>query len=247
MTRYTPIPSAIILTKHFNERIFHTYCLIMEKCWNPDTGNFEWSEPVSMSMMAKEIGKPRTTLMEHIGVLVKENMIQKYSYNDIAFALIPTVTVGQPTGVSASRPITIKTLSIKKEALSELKKKDVGQPTGVGEPTVDAEIVEFLRQSGVGEPTRSKIAASGKPFDYIVDWFRNAELKDQPVGYAIAAIRDNLPAPEYCSLCHGIEGKHKIVLDEFSGPLMCPREDCPEMSIEDIVEVYGVIQGIPPI
>jgi len=244
MTRYTPIPSSIIHDKKLNERQFHSYCLIMEKCWNPESGNFDWTEPVSMSMLAKELDKPRTTLIEHIERLMDENLIEIHRFSEIAFALIPTATVGKPTGVSISRPITIKTLSIKKEdSLIDSKKENVGQPTGVGKPTVDAEIVEFLRTKRVGDPIRSRIASGGKSLSYIKKWFIYFELKSQPVGHAIASIRDELPEPDYCDLCGGTDGKHRLVQSELSGQIFCPNENYKWGDAELLAE-YGKIEPL---
>ena len=197
-----------------------------------------------MSVLAKEIGKPRTTLIEHIESLTNEGMIQKHQYSVVAFALIPTVTVGEPTGVSVSRPITIKTLSIKKESLSELKKKDVGQPTPVGAPTVAAEIAEMLKNAGVGEPMRTKIAVSGVDLIYVKIWLNWMDSESKPLNHIIAAMRDGLPAPDYCYVCKGWEGEHKSVVDEDDHLMMCPLEGRPDLSARDAFEIYGEVNPV---
>jgi len=162
MTRYTPIPTTVIQSENLNEKQFHTYCLIMEKCWNPETNAFEWSDVYSMSSFARELGKPRTTILDHLKQLIDINLVQIHYFSDIAFSVIPTATDGQPTEVSASRPIIINTTSFQEGILSEeLKEKDDGQPTGVGQPTVAVEIVEILKNAGVADPMRTKIATSG--------------------------------------------------------------------------------------
>ena len=243
MTNYVPIPTDVINSKKLNARQFHTYCLIMEHCWMPEKGNYDWLEPTSMSQLARDFGMPRSTLIEHLRVLTLEKLIEVFEISIVAFSIIPSQSVGQPTGVSVNRPTTIKTLSIKKESLSELKKKDVGQPTPVGEPTVQEEIVVFLRSKGVGDPMRSRIASSGKTLDYITRWFRYVELKEQPVGYAISAIRDDLPEPDYCVLCGGVDGVHKGVLTELDGFLFeCPKAG--DMSDEEIRVEYGSITRV---
>lgn len=239
MTLYTPIPTEVIHNKNLNEQQFHTYCLIMEKCWKPEEFRIEWTEPLSMSTLAKDLGKPRTTLMRHIDQLVAEKLIEIHRYSEIAFALIPTATVHQPTELSTGGPITINTSSTREESLSALKKKNVHERTPVHERTVAVEIVEILKNAGVGDPMRWRIAKSGISLDDVRNWLNWMIAEGKPLNYAIAAMRDGLPAPESCKVCHGWNGEHKGVVDEDSNYLMCPREDRPELNALEIFEVYG--------
>lgn len=241
--KYTPIPSDIIPDGNLPDGVFRTYCLIMKKCWNPDSNRFEWTEPVSMSVLAREIGRPRTTLLRHIGLLAEKKLVQTHYFSEIAFTLIPTATVQQWSKVSTSGPITINTDSIKKiDSLRDSEEEDVHQWTPVHQRTVDAELVEFLRTEGVGEPMRSRIATSGKTLDYVKAWFTYVELKDQPVSHALVAIRDDLPAPEYCPLCRGVDGKHRGLIDEDSHFMTCPREDDASLTTSEVFARYGELR-----
>jgi hypothetical protein len=229
MTLYTPIPAEVIDNRLINDRQFHTYCRIMKKCWHPEEFSFEWTEPLSMSSLSRELGVARTTLIEHINTLDHNKLIKIHHYSDTAFALIPTASVGQPTEVSVNRPITINTSSINKEdSLSDSKEKNVGQPTGVGKPTVMVEIVEILKGAGVGDPMRWKIANSAPSVEYVRAWLNWMVAESHPLNHAIAAMRDGLPAPEYCPVCQGWNGEHKGVVDEDNGYLMCPRDGRPD-------------------
>ncbi|NIN00494.1 MAG: hypothetical protein GTO24_21150 [candidate division Zixibacteria bacterium] len=242
MTIYTPIPSEAIRSDQLNERVFHTFCRIVERCWNPETGKFDWIEPNSMSQIAKIFDKPRSTLIEHFKALERDGWIMIHRLSSMVLTIKPAVSVGEPTELSASRPITINTPSLKESSLSMLKEKNVGQPTTVGQPTVNVEIVELLRSKGVGEPTRTKIASGNYSFSYILNWLKYNELKGDPVGYAIAAIRDDLPCPEFCKLCGGVDGDHKSVMDTDNALLMCPREDFPHLDGDEIYETFGELK-----
>jgi len=174
MTAFTPIFNETIKHKGLNDQQFRTYCMIVEHCWNPETGAYDWSEPMSMKKFAEVIGRPRTTLMEHINVLRGLELLTIYYYSNSTFTLNPSLSVGQPSQMSVSRPITFnKNLeSINRE--DEVKEeKNVGAPTGVGQPTLNEQLVNFLRIRRVGNPTRTQIATSGVSLSYVKAWFRS--------------------------------------------------------------------------
>lgn len=244
MTLYTPIPSEVMDSLRINDRQFKTYCLILRKCWNPEEFSFVWTEPLSMSSLARELNLARTTLMEHVNALHISKLIEIHHYSETAFALIPTASVGQPTEVSVNRPITINNNLNKKESLSELKKENVGQPTGVGEPTVTVEIVEILKGAGVGDPMRWKIATTAPSVDYVRAWLNWMVAESHPLNHAIAAMRDGLPAPEHCPVCGGWNGDHKSGTDEENHLVMCPKEGRPDLTPQDAFAIYGEFNPI---
>jgi len=245
MTLYTPIPADVIDNRLINDHQFHTYCRIMKKCWKPETFSFEWTEPLSMSSLARDLGIPRTTLSDHLNHLRHTKLIKIHFYSDTAFALIPTASDGQPSEVTVSRPITINTDSIKRPiGLSELKKENDGQPTGDGQPSVVVEIVEILKQTGVGDPMRWRIANSAESVEYVKTWLNWMVAESKPLSHAIAAMRDGLPAPDCCSVCHGWNGEHKGVVDEDDRYVMCPLEGRPDLTAQEAFTIYGEVNPI---
>ena len=171
MTQYTPIPNDAIQNEYLNDHKFRTYCLVMEHCWNPESGSYDWTEPSSMSQLSKVFGKPRTTLIEHFGALELEGLIKVHKITEHVFSIIPASSVGQPTELSASRPITIKNLTTIKSDSIILKEEYVGQPTPVGQPTVNVEIEEILRSRGVGEPIRMQFSTDPDlTLEYVKAW-----------------------------------------------------------------------------
>jgi hypothetical protein len=244
MTSFTPIFNETIRHKGLNDQQFRTYCMIMEHCWNPDTGTFDWSEPMSMKKFAEKIGRPRTTLIEHVNVLRALDLLTIYYYSNSTFTLNPSLSVGQPTQMSVSRPISFnKNLDSINREVEVKKKKNVGAPTGVGQPTVNEQLANFLRARRVGDPTRTQIATSGVSMSYVKAWFNYYELKGEPennvIRYALAAIRDELPEPNICPVCRGIDGEHRGVMDEENFYQMCPREDYPDLSAAEIFHRFG--------
>ena len=247
MTQYTPIPNYMIHDERLNKRQFHTYCVIMEHCWNPEAGSFDWIDPTSMPQLSKLFSIPRTTLIEHLRALADIKVIKIHRISEIVFSIKPAERVGEPTELSASRPITIKYLTTKKKDSSNLKEENVGQPTPVGQPTVNVEIEAILRSRGVGEPIRTQFSTDPElTFEYVKQWLDFVGYKSSPVAFAIASIRDRLPAPVMCPICHYPNGKHGAVTlkDNIGEVLMCPMEDYGHLSIEEITEEYGELKAI---
>lgn len=245
MTKFTPIPNDIIHL-NLNERHFHTYCLIVEHCWNPESGSFDWTEPMSMKQYDKLFGKPRTTLIDHFKSLSRAGAIEISKVSSVLTVRPnvsnPTASDGVPSDLTVHRPITInKTLD--SEGINDsVQEQYDGVPTPVGAPSLNAEIDEFLRRAGVGNPTRAQLASSGVEMEYVVSWFHLTEMREEPVSHAIAAIRDTIPLPHICDICGNLEGKHSVVKDSEGSIMECPMATHPNMSHTEVVEFFGELE-----
>jgi DNA-binding transcriptional ArsR family regulator len=244
MTNFTPLPNFALHQSELNKNQFFTYCLILEHCWNPETSEFDWTLPISTSQLAKILDIPRRTLSDHIDALTSAGMIHIHRYSSLTLSLIPTVTGDQPPESAGSRLNLFNTSLIKTDSLSDSKEETGDQPPLGGAPPVAVEIVEYLRKKGVADTTRLQLAASGRDLGYFKAWFRYADITGQALNYTCNALLSDLPEPEICRVCLGVDGEHKGVVDEDNGYLMCPRDGRPELSARDVFEIYGEMSPV---
>ena len=180
-------------------------------------------------------------MIKHLRFLTQENLVRITHISTIAFTLIPTPTVHQRTELSTSDPIIInKTLNT--EGIKDSEEEYVHQPTGVHQPTVNAEIEDFLKRAGVGNPTRAQLASSGVEMEYVVSWFHLTEMREEPVSHAIAAIRDELPLPYICDICGNLDGKHSVVKDSEGHIMECPMATHPHLNQAEVIEAFGELE-----
>lgn len=243
MTRYTPLPDFALQCKDINRNHFYTYCLILSYCWNPDVDKFDWTAPSSIIQLSTCFDIPRSTLGDHIVVLETSGLIKLHRYSSHTISLIPTVTADQSAELPVDRLNSINTyLKNKESSLSDSKEHNDGISASADPPAVVVEIDEFLKTKFVGETTRLQFAASGKSLDYFKAWFRYHEIKGEPINYACNSIKSDLPMPEICLVCDGLNGEHKSVVDEKGQPIMCPLIEYPHWTMDDVAEMYGVLE-----
>lgn len=228
--KFFPTPSRAIHDHDLTDGQFRTFGAILNLCWRPEKQRFEWTDVLTMNQVAELTHRTRRTLARHIPVLVAFGYIDLHEYNQGIFALAPStnythlgharpnLVTRDPTTTNIHIPqLKRDSLQLKTESLNKIHhskrvvvRSEIANPTYPGPARPKNEhLANFLRDRGVGDPARSRLACDPAiTTEYVQEWFLFHGLLNEPRAHTIRAMLDHLPVPLYCPRCGGENHKH---------------------------------------
>lgn len=234
---------------------FRTLFLIWYDCWNGVS--FQWSEKTTIPILAKIYKLHRGTLWRHIKFLEDEGWI-KMRYVDSSVIRIKPRLFEQNIGDRDFATVTdeasrnrveeealIINNVINRDSSTSNHFRDRRRRENATEENKDIE--QYLISRNVFPSVRKRIIElSHISLDYIQAHFDYVDLrKDQGIGMAVSRIYANDPVPEYCKLCGGLEGNHRLVDTDNYMVTECPVSREGKIGTDEINEIYGNVRKLP--
>ncbi len=221
--KMTPVPSSVIMDQGIRATLLQTYERILALACRHDYKFTDW---LTLDELQSILGVDRATILRHVGPLKACKLLDwttdgknryRFSILEVRLEQVaksplcdPSSSSGSNTDLSQAEP----PLPLAKSQNCDLS-ASTDACTCAGTGVLDREAWQALRDARIGEPARTELAN----LPMVTAWYIramaasvardfNQGLISSVVPVLIYRLRNDWPAPEWCSECGGLDGEH---------------------------------------